>query len=227
MQLRAAEKRTLAADLAASGDHVRARYELAEAEHLAQDVTDILDPFLHTTAQVQIGRGGEVATKTAMMRPYVDTVRRNPDWFVHDTSRARIELAAGAGVLTTAVVAAETIQARNSLEKMMAQKLAALHMLAMKSAATAASFAEQATDRLGVFPMHQRQIANVEATRSTNATARASEAYQRGLLTLDRLRNGRRQNIVVQHVNVGNGGKAVVAGAMQPRGAPTDVQGTG
>jgi hypothetical protein len=42
------------------------------------------------------------------------------------------------------------------------------------------------------------------------------ETYQRALLTLDRLRNGGKQTVVVQHVAVANGGQAVVAGTMNP-----------
>ena len=51
------------------------------------------------------------------------------------------------------------------------------------------------------------------------------ESYQRGALTLERLRNGGRQVVQVQHVNVSDGGQAVVAGTIQggrrKRGAKT------
>jgi hypothetical protein len=38
------------------------------------------------------------------------------------------------------------------------------------------------------------------------------ESFNQGLLTLDRLRNGRRQVVTVQHVTVGPGGQAIVTG---------------
>ena len=101
---------------------------------------------------------------------------------------------------------------------MLAAQLAALHMLTMKNAATAASSVAKAADPHGNVSMQQCQIANVEATRSTNAASRAAEAFQRGMLTLDRIRNGGRQNVVVQHVNVGTGGQAVVAGTVSKAG---------
>ena len=44
---------------------------------------------------------------------------------------------------------------------------------------------------------------------------RLMETCQRGALTLDRLRNGGRQVVQVQHVTVGDGGQAVVAGTVQ------------
>jgi hypothetical protein len=46
------------------------------------------------------------------------------------------------------------------------------------------------------------------------AAARMMEATARAALVLDRLRNGNRQTVVVQHVAVGDGGRAVVAGAV-------------
>ena len=54
-----------------------------------------------------------------------------------------------------------------------------------------------------------------------NAAARTMEAFQRGLLTLDRLQNGGRQTVVVTHlqqVQVGTGGQAVVTGSSKPKG---------
>jgi len=50
------------------------------------------------------------------------------------------------------------------------------------------------------------------------AAARMMETFQRGLLTLDRLRNGGKQVVTVQHVTVGDGGQAIVAGKVSPGG---------
>jgi hypothetical protein len=212
----AAQNRLTADYLASQGDRTAPRHCLADAAALEQDAADILDPVSHATGPVQIGRGGELATGMAMMQPFLDTVRTHPDMLVHEASRDRMRLASNAGALEMALDVSETIQAANSLEKMLAHELAAVHVLMMKNAATAASFATSAADR--TLSMSQRQTANVEAARSTNAAARASEAFQRGLLTVDRIRNGGRQVVTVQHVNVNAGGQAVVAGAVQPRG---------
>jgi hypothetical protein len=56
--------------------------------------------------------------------------------------------------------------------------------------------------------------ADASVARLAGAAARMMETYQRGLLTLERLRNGGKQTVVVQHVDVANGGQAVVAGTM-------------
>jgi len=212
MQQRAAEKRSHAADLAARGDRFGARYELAEADDLERDASDILEPVLHAFGPVQIGRGGELATGAAMMQPYLDTVRTRRDWLVHDASRERMELASKTGALTMGLDAAETIQAGNSLEKMLAYQLAAAHSLAMRMMAGAG-------EDLAAYKSsgHQYQHRSIEACRTANTAARLLDAYQRGLLTLERMRNGGRQTVTVQHVNVAAGGQAVVAGAVGGR----------
>ncbi len=212
MRQRAAEKKTHAADLSADGDRIGARHELAEADELDRDAEDILDPLTHTTARLQIGRGGELATGGTMMQPYLDTVRSRPDWLAHDASRARMELADKAGTLTTGLDAAETIEARNSLEKMLAHELAAAHALAMRMVAAAGEELAAYKNSRGQFP-HR----SIEAARMANTAARLMDAYQRGLLHLERMRTGGQQIVTVQHVNVSAGGQAVVAGTVGGR----------
>jgi hypothetical protein len=57
---------------------------------------------------------------------------------------------------------------------------------------------------------------SVQSARVAASAARLMEAYQRGLLTLARIRGGGRQTVTVihQHVNVEPGGAAAVAGAI-------------
>jgi hypothetical protein len=103
---------------------------------------DILDPLTHVTGPQPVGNGGElvVATQEAMnnIPGIIETLRQSPDMVNALASRERLELASAAGegtgtdVLTLAVDAADTIKARNSLEKMLAHQLAAMHALAMK-----------------------------------------------------------------------------------------------
>ena len=212
MQQRAAEKRTHAADLAARGDKVGALLERSEASTLEQDAADILDPFTHTTAPVKTGRGGELATGAAMMHPFLDTVRTAPDMLVHDASRERMRLASGAGALTMGLDAAETIQAGNSVEKMLAHQLAAAHSLGIRMLAGAGEELAAYANSGHLYP-HR----SIEAARMANTAARLMDAYQRGLMTLDRMRNGGRQVVTVQHVNVASGGQAVVAGTVENR----------
>jgi hypothetical protein len=43
------------------------------------------------------------------------------------------------------------------------------------------------------------------------------DSFAQGLLTLDRLRHGRRQVVTVQHVTVEPGGQAIVAATVRDR----------
>lgn len=69
--------------------------------------------------------------------------------------------------------------------------------------------------------LHKHRVASnvnpgalAEATRSATAGARVLAAFAQGALALDRLRNGNRQVVTVQHVTVADGGQAVVAGTV-------------
>jgi len=93
-------------------------------------------------------------------------------------------------------------------------QIAAAHGLAMK-------FAAKSEQMLGFVTSWdttaRQQVSNIEASRLANSAARMMESFNQGLLTLDRLRNGRQQLVTVQHVNVANGGQAIVAGAVKNR----------
>jgi hypothetical protein len=68
-----------------------------------------------------------------MERPgLMDTARRDPDMLAAAASVARLDLVADAGALSVGVDAAETIQASNSLEKMLAHQMGVAHTMAMK-----------------------------------------------------------------------------------------------
>jgi hypothetical protein len=122
----------------------------------------------------------------------VDTVRERPDMLAAAASRDRMELTGNA--ITLAADAAESIQPRNSLEKMLAHQLAASHRLGMK-------FIEKATALLNSFDLgisglrsvSDVQANSVEAARLANAAARMMASYQDGILVLDRIRRGGRQ----------------------------------
>jgi hypothetical protein len=109
--------------------------------------------------------------------------------------------------------AAETIQAANSLEKMLAHQMAAAHSMAMKLQVEAHELI-RTYKRTGYI--HQQL--SIEAGRLLNASARMMETYQHGMLTLQKMRSGGQQTVVVQHVNVGDGGRAMVAGQVKLRG---------
>lgn len=130
--------------------------------------------------------------------------------------RERLRLAQDAGCLDLAMDASVSMEAANSLERMLGHQLAAAHTQAMRLLASADKWLHQSDPSDGCTPLGRAQLASVEAARLTNAAARMTAAYQAGLLTLARLRTGGQQTVTVQHVHVSEGGQAVVAGSVTP-----------
>jgi hypothetical protein len=164
-----------------------------------------------------VGAGGELIPAGEQIKRggnFIDTVER-PDAVTAEASMDRLKLADdGIQCVALAVDAAEAIQAANSIEKMMAHQLAAAHKLAMTFAAKARELIEH--DGGG---MHRQEgVYAAEAARVANSSARMMDAFQKGTLTLHKLRNGGSQVVTVQHVNVSDGGQAVVTGGIRNGG---------
>ena len=138
----------------------------------------------------------------------IDTLR-HPDSIGLGASEDRLKLLAGANVLETALDAAESARAGNSLEKMLCHQMAAAHHAALTLIAHAAD----------------PQLPPVEMARLTNAAGRMMDVYQAGVLTLQKLRTGGKQTVVVQHVQVSDGGQAVIAGNVNGGGRPARRRG--
>ncbi len=129
----------------------------------------------------------------------IDTLQ-NPSMISVIASEYRLDLASyiDSRVAELAVDAAQSAQAENSLEKMLCHQMAAAHRAAMKMLGQSV--------RVSNYP--------VEVVRLSNAAARMMQVYQEGLLALQKLRSGGKQTVVVQHVQVSEGGQAVIAGSM-------------
>jgi len=123
-----------------------------------------------------------------------------------DASEHRVAVASRAGVLSAALDTAQTAKAKNSIEKMLCHQMAAVHMAGMELLVRV-----QESSALSAFEPG-------ELVKLTNAAARLFEVFQSGCLTLQKLKTGGRQHVVVQHqqVNVGSGGQAIVAGRLGP-----------
>jgi hypothetical protein len=102
----------------------------------------------------------------------------------------------------------ESGQAGSSLEKMLCHQMAARHRAAMWLVA-----------RIG-----EGGLPIVESARLSNAVARMMQVYQEAFLTLQKIRTGGRQTVRVQHVQVSEGGQAVIAGSVKS-GSRKDRQG--
>jgi hypothetical protein len=131
-------------------------------------------------------------------RDYLLATLDEPNIIGVAASEERADVATRAGVLSPARDVAKTVQARNSIEKMLSHQLAAAHHAGMELMA-----------HLG----QARTLPPVEWARLVNAAARMFEVFQSGCVTLQKLKTGGRQHVIVQYqqVNVGPGGQTVVA----------------
>jgi hypothetical protein len=217
MSARAAVKREIADNMAERGDY-HASWERAEADEMDEAAGKFLDigsHALHVTGPVKPGNGGEMLVVTRDLQAdvpgLVDTVRERPSMLAAEASESRLRLTGNA--MVQAVDAAESINARNSLEKMLSHQLATLHRLGMLAAGKASDLLE----RHG--PLNQ--VTSVEAVRQMNAAKAMFSTYQDGFVALDKIRRGGKQTVKVvhQHVAVAPGGQAVVAaGGVKGRG---------
>lgn len=174
-----------------------AQGEPAQVEHLrakwAQHLAAALDQR-GTARSKELAQAKGEAIPPESAHPFHDTLAI-PDLASVESSfeRSRLLLASGPNVAAMGFDASDTIQAKNSLEKMLAHQLAATHAVVMEQ----------------VGQVHVREEGQATAKRLT-AIARCLQAYQQGLLTLKKLRQTGNQRIVVQYVNVSEGGQAVI-----------------
>jgi hypothetical protein len=183
------------------------RYDAAKLEQVSADA-------LALNNKPPVGTGGELVPEGDQIKRgggnFIDTVER-PDAVTAAASMDRLKLTdEGIDCVAMAVDAAETIQATNSIEKMLVHQLAAAHKLAMTFAGNAQRLIEE--DGIGWTP--KPTIYATEASRVANASAKMMDAFQKGTLALHKLRTGGKQIVTVQHVNVSEGGQAVVAGGI-------------
>ncbi len=161
-------------------------------EYAAEAAKHMAGVLHEPIAHVQIGTGGEVVQQNKL--GMVNTLSV-PTLAAVDASSHRTDLitAIGGSVAAMAVDAAESIQATNSVEKMLAHQMAAIHDAGMRA-------------------MQRANITQdlAHATKLINASTRCFDTFQRAALTLDRLRGKQEQRILVQHVNVGQGAQAVI-----------------
>jgi NADH dehydrogenase/NADH:ubiquinone oxidoreductase subunit G len=143
----------------------------------------------------------------------------DPHYVTADASRDRVQLALDTGALELALDLADTVQAENSLEKMLVHQLAANHRSVMKLSAQLNRCVE---DMNQPYRPEAQERANVQGTRIAGAIARMQGTFQSGMLALQKMRSGGQQTVRVvhQHVTVGEGAQAVVAGEMNTTGKP-------
>lgn len=192
------------------------------AAHFMRDDAAVLETAaadaLTLKTKPPVGAGGELVPEGDQIKRgggnFIDTVER-PDAVTAEASMNRLKLADEVHCVPLAVDTAETIQAKNSIEKMLAHQLAAAHKLAMTFAGQARKHAEKVGD--GIYASDLLHVDH--AAKMANASARMMDAFQKGTMALHKLRTGGKQVVTVQHVNVSDGGQAVVTGGLGTRGS--------
>ncbi len=95
-----------------------------------------------------------------------------------------------------------TAQARNTHEKLLAHQIAVAHKVALEQAAVASGW-ESTNDP-------------AMAIKRLQVSARMMATSQQAMLTLQKLKTGGSQIVVVQHVTVSGNGQAVIGNVVPP-----------
>lgn len=229
----AADKRADAIEDNGRGWHDRAAGDTIVAGHYERDAVRLEV----VPGKMVRGTGGEVTITDPHPPPsdsashcFLDTLEM-PTTTAAAASRARMTqaLAFGHETLAQATDAAETLGARNSLEKMGAHQFAAAHGMAMKLLHEGAELLRKRDfghQRSG-SQFDASEFYTVEGCRLLNMATRLMAASQGWLSTLARVRQGGRQVVTVQHVQVNDGGQAVVAGSVGGTGGGGALPGEG
>ena len=163
--------------------------------------------------------GGEIVSfegsdnDRAISEKYVHKAK-SPTMIDAVASQIRLELADKARCLELALDAVQSIENPNAIEKMLIHQMATAYQLSMKLLAGANDY----------FPHVRQQIDMDYFNMVLSQATRLMSVYQSGMLALSKSRNGGKQEVIVQHIQVNGDAKAIVSGKMN---APSDRGGGG
>jgi hypothetical protein len=183
--------RQVATRCKAGSDFGNAR-EYEQISHWQADAANLLKDSGDNRARVSRIALGEVVPEEPQ---FLKDTLSMPDLIAMDASleRTRLLTADGLDALALALDAANSANAKSSIEKMHLHQLAVLHKNALEQF-KCASYTTDAELRLKVFQTANRLVRN----------------FQHGLMALARLRGGGMP--IIQHVHVSEGGQAVIGG---------------
>jgi hypothetical protein len=208
-------------------EHTSPDDKLAQADDLEEEAWDFLDPddndaegelvpqsqVPSTSACPPDGGSRELVPHQGESRELV-TYSEAPSKSIRPRGRAaaiasneRLSLAGEARSTELAIDMAESLEPANSAELGLTHQMAAAHALALRIMGRA----NLEIEGLQRHRWQEKREAMVEICRLTNAGARMMQSYQQGLAVLAKVRNGGKQTVVVQHVQVNDGGQAVIA----------------
>jgi hypothetical protein len=138
-----------------------------------------------------------------------ETLNAGADFINLDASNTRKKLAEDLNCLDMAIDAAESIDAQNSLEKMLTHQAAACHFKGMSLLNQAAEVGYRTYQKIDM----EKKKVDIQV-KLINASTRLINTFNRSMQTLQRFRTGGRQIVTVQHVNISGEAQAIVAGKM-------------
>ncbi len=197
-------------------DPLGARFMRDDAAKLEAKAETDLSRWSYTTGAAEPGNGGELVPLPEPVTGAIAAHVAEPtDMLAHSASTQRMELAAESDSLALGLDAANAINARDSIERMMAEQMAAAHKLAMRFLSKADQHLSKADSSNQYYQAH-----SVEATRLAHAADRLMRTFSDTALAVQRRRSGGKQvvQVIHQQVAVGAGGKAIVAGTVKGRG---------
>ena len=197
--------------------HVERRYRPIPV--LAQVWDRAADKLVTLPSPPDVGVGGEVVREHAppegtkhevsddakwKRREIRNTLAEGASRIAEDASIQRVDLLMQPSFdsVAMAIDTAESIQAENSVEKMLAHQMAVAHGASLRLLNRALSY--EAGGRA------MREGDSVEACRLANSAVRLMGAFNDAALTLQKLRTGGNQTVTVQHVSVAPGAQAVI-----------------
>lgn len=181
----------------------RAAGEITEANRSEQDANWNLQAMVAMRDNgTRLVRGTAIVNGEAVPDEpgYLHDTLSDSDLIAIESSNSRGEMLHANDVVALGIDVANTAGATNTHEKLIAHEIALAHKLAMEQG----SRASHARDP----EMEIRHI---------NAAARMMAMAQQGMLTLQKIKGGGSQSIVVQHVHVEAGGQAVVGDVQMRR----------
>lgn len=172
----------------------------------AQELEMEAKSYLYPADKVKTGAGNETLPQhTTGIEGYhasqIKSTLENPSQVNLDASQSRLELLQQTGILELGLDVAESIDAKNSIEKMLAHQAAACHKMALQLLIKSEEY------RATGVETEKIERLNIEAqTRYINTARRLMDTFQRILTTIQKLRTGGQQTVTVQHVQVHNAG---------------------
>jgi hypothetical protein len=198
------------------GSAKAAHRALNEAAILREDAKQY--PHLHhATPDATLAKADDLETAAlGFLHPDEDTESKNRRLVPRRRSARvsaiadaqRLALASEARADEFAIDMAESLEATNSAELALADQMAAAHALALRLIGRD----NREIEGLGRHNWQEKREAMVEIARLSNAATRLMQTYQQALFVLAKVRNGGKQMVIVQHVQVNDGGQAVIAG---------------